>query len=155
VRENFALGMHFAVICAEDLPRLGTPERAATAKTRFGSTFADVYNDACSAIATRPVPDAFYQVPRSEVPVLVLSGGLDPATPPRHGAAVAQRLGNARHVEAPFLGHGVSAQACAARLITRFVRSASFTELDTDCLEKLPASTFFEPMQLAAPGAAR
>jgi pimeloyl-ACP methyl ester carboxylesterase len=155
VRENFALGMHFAVICAEDLPRLSAKERADTARTRFGSTFADVYSEACPALATRPVPDTFYQVPRSEVPVLVLSGGLDPATPPRHGAAVAERLGNARHVEAPFLGHGVSTQACAARLITRFVRNASFKELDTDCLEKLPASTFFEPMQLAAPESAK
>ena len=79
VRENFALGMHFAVICSEDLPRLDAAERAATARTRFGSTFAEVYSDACSAIATRPVPEAFYQVPRSEVPVLVLSGGLDAA----------------------------------------------------------------------------
>ena len=150
VRENLALGMHFAVICAEDLPRLGAAEHAAIAKTRFGSTFADVYQEACTVVATRPVPAAFYEVPRSEVPVLVLSGGLDPATPPRHGAAVAARLGNARHVVAPYLGHGLSAQACAPRLITRFIRSGDFNDLDTDCLEKLPASTFFEPIEPAA-----
>jgi len=153
VRENLALGMHFAVICAEDLPRLGTAEMATIARTRFGSTFADVYREACTAVATRPVPDGFYQVPRSDVPVLVLSGGLDPATPPRHGAAVAERLGNARHVVAPYFGHGVSAHACAPRLITRFVRDANFTGLETDCLERLPASGFFEPMQAAPAGA--
>jgi hypothetical protein len=87
------------------------------------------------------------------VPVLVLSGGLDPATPPRHGAAVAARLGHARHVVAPYFGHGVSAQACAPRLITRFIRTANFADLDTDCLEKLPASSFFGPMQASAGGA--
>jgi pimeloyl-ACP methyl ester carboxylesterase len=146
-RENLALGMHFAVICAEDLPRLGAAESAVIASTRFGSTFADLYRDACAAVATRPVPAAFYEVPRSEAPVLVLSGGLDPATPARHGAAVAARLGNARHVVAPYLGHGLSAQACAPRLITRFIRSGAFDDLDTACLEKLPASTFFEPIQ--------
>ena len=84
--------------------------------------------------------------------MLVLSGGLDPATPPRHGAAVAERLGNARHVVSPYLGHGLSGQACAPRLITRFVREGDFVNLDADCLEKLPAASFFEPIE-AAPAA--
>jgi pimeloyl-ACP methyl ester carboxylesterase len=145
-RENLALGMHFAVVCAEDLPRVGAAERSAMARTRFGTAFADLYAEACTAVATRPVPQEFYQVPRSDVPVLVLSGGLDPATPPRHGAAIAARLGNARHIVAPYLGHGLSAQACTPRLITRFVRTASFDGLDADCLEKLPAAAFFEPI---------
>ena len=79
--------------------------------------------------------------------MLILSGGLDPATPPRHGAALAERLGRARHVIAPYLGHGVSAQACAPRLITQFVRSADVDALDPSCLEKLPAPSFFEPVE--------
>ncbi len=147
VSENFALGMHFAVICAEDLPRLGPTHRKVAAATRFGTTFADMYADACTAIATRPVPEGFYQVPRSEVPVLILSGGLDPATPPRHGSSVAERLGNARHVVSPHLGHGLSGQACAPRLITRFIRAGDFVELDAACLEKLPPASFFEPIE--------
>ncbi len=151
VQEDLALGMHFAVICAEDVPRLTPGVRRSLESTRFGPVFADLYADACTSVATRPVPAEFYQVPRSEVPVLVLSGGLDPATPPRHGASVAERLGNARHVVSPYFGHGVSGQACAPRLITQFIRSASFSSLDTECLEKLPAAAFFEPVE---PGAA-
>jgi pimeloyl-ACP methyl ester carboxylesterase len=152
MQENLALGMHFAVVCAEDMPLLGRggPNGAAT-QTRFGTTFADLYAEACTNVSTRPVPDAFYQVPRSEVPVLILSGGLDPATPPRHGAALAERLGRARHVVAPHLGHGVSSHACAARLITQFVRSADTDALDPSCLEKLPAPSFFEPVEVAQP----
>jgi fermentation-respiration switch protein FrsA (DUF1100 family) len=88
-------------------------------------------------------------VPRSDVPVLVLSGGLDPATPPRHGAAVAAALGNARHIVAPGLGHGVSGQSCAPRLITRFVRERDHINLDAGCLEQLPTATFFEPIEPA------
>jgi len=145
--ENFALGMHFAVVCAEDLPRIGAKERAAAAHTRFGNTFADIYAEICKDVPTRPVPEAFYQVPRAEVPVLILSGGFDPATPPRHGAAVAARLGNARHIISPYLAHGLSAQACAPRLITRFIRTASFEDLDAGCLEKLPLAAFFEPIE--------
>ena len=155
MNENFAVGMHFAVVCAEDMPRVNAARRAEAAATRFGSTFADLYTDACTAVATRPVPAAFYEVGTVDVPVLVLSGGLDPATPPRHGAAVAERLGNARHVVAPNVGHGVSAQACAPRLVTRFIREATFAGLDSTCLERLPAARFFAPIEAVAAGTVR
>jgi hypothetical protein len=82
-----------------------------------------------------------------EVPVLLLSGGLDPATPPRHGATVAQRLGRARHVVAPILGHGITGQSCAPRLVTRFIRDGDFGDLDFACLEQLPAARFFAPIE--------
>ena len=72
----------------------------------------------------------------------------DPATPPRHGQAVATKLGNALHLVAPNLGHGVSLQGCAPEQITRFVRRASFEDLDRGCLARLPPPRFF-----AMPGA--
>jgi len=151
-QENLALGMHFAVVCAEDMPRLTPGVRRSLESTRFGTVFADLYAEACASVATRPVPAGFHQVPRSEVPVLVLSGGLDPATPPRHGTSVAERLGHARHVVSPYLGHGLSGQACAPRLITQFVRTADVRTLEVGCLEKLPAAAFFEPVEAAASG---
>jgi len=149
-QQDLSLGMHFAVVCAEDMPRLTADVRRTLEPTRFGTSFADLYANACASVATRPVPADFYHIPRSAVPVLVLSGGLDPATPPRHGASVAERLGHARHVVAPNLGHGLSGQACGPRLITQFVRTADLRALDTGCLESLPAATFFEPVEPAA-----
>lgn len=150
-QENLALGMHFAVICAEDMPSLTDEVRRTLEPTRFGPVFADLYADACASLLTRPVPAEFRQVPRSEVPVLVLSGGLDPATPPRHGDSVVTRLGNARHIVAPYLGHGISGQACGPRLITQFIRAEDFRQLDASCLEKLPAAAFFEPIEPTGP----
>lgn len=149
MNENFAIGMHFAVVCAEDLPRVDVAARAQSAQTRFGTAFVDLYEQACRAVPTRPVPAAFYDVSASRVPVLILSGGLDPATPPRHGELVAQRLGNAKHLVAPHLGHGTSAQACTIQLITRFVREASFERVDGECLARIPAPGFFVPIEPA------
>ncbi|MGZ8253545.1 MAG: alpha/beta hydrolase, partial [Burkholderiaceae bacterium] len=83
---------------------------------------------------------------------------LDPATPPRHGARIAGRLGNARHVVSPYLGHIVSTNGCAPVQIARFVRDASFDNLDTGCLTRLPAATFFvpiDPTRSVASGSAR
>lgn len=143
IRENFAVGMHFAVICAEDVPRVDAAAARQASATRFGSAFNDVYRKACEVVPVRTVPTEFYSVPATNVPVLIFSGGLDPATPPRHGAVVAQRLGNAKHVVAPKLGHGISTQGCAPMLVSRFVRDASTERIDGECLIQIPAPKFF------------
>ena len=153
INENFAAGMHFAVVCAEDIPRVTGEDRTRVASTRFGGAFLDVYEQACRGVPSRPVPPAFYEVRPSKAPVLLLSGGLDPATPPRHGARIAERLGNARHVVSPYLGHIVSTNGCAPTQIARFVRDASFVNVDTGCLTRLPAATFFAPIDPARPAA--
>jgi pimeloyl-ACP methyl ester carboxylesterase len=145
--ENFAAGMHFAVICAEDMPRANAEQRAQLAATRFGDAFLEVYAQACREVPVRPVPPEFYTIPASPAPVLVLSGGLDPATPPRHGARVAERLGNSRHIVSPFMGHIVSTQGCAPTQIARFIRDASFERVDEACLARLPPATFFQPIE--------
>jgi pimeloyl-ACP methyl ester carboxylesterase len=158
VNENFAAGMHFAVVCAEDMPRVDAAQRAQVAAARFGKAFLDVYERACAGVPSRPVPPAFYEIPASRTPTLVLSGGLDPATPPRHGARVAQRLGNARHIVSPYLGHIVSTSGCAPTQLARFIRDAGFDKVDDACLTRLPAATFFEPVEpahAAAPAPAK
>lgn len=143
VKENFAVGMHFAVICAEDMPRINTTAASQVKGARFGSAFAELYRQACRLVPSRDVPPEFYSVSASKVPVLIFSGGLDPATPPRHGDSVAQRLGNAKHIIAPNLGHGISAQGCAPMLVSRFVRDATFDQIDGNCLAQIPAPGFF------------
>jgi TAP-like protein len=75
-----------------------------------------------------------------------LSGGIDPATPPRHGDLVAATLPNARHFVAPALGHGVSLHGCAPRLVEGFVRAGSARELDGKCLARIPRPLFVLPL---------
>lgn len=150
LENNMAEVMHFAVICAEDMGRV-TPELlAANRKTRFGTSFYELYESACRHIPTRPVPAAFYEPPSASVPVLILSGGADPATPPRHGETVAKSLPNAMHIVAPNLGHGVTVHGCAPELISRFVRAGGFTDdkgkpLDGACLQRIPPPYAYRP----------
>lgn len=151
VSEDFAYGMHLAVVCAEDQPLMTPALQARARASRFGGSMVDFYAGVCEAVPIRPVPSGFVAVNPAPVPVLVLSGGLDPATPPRHGAAVAAKLGNARHLVAPNLSHGVSGQACVPELITRFIRSAAFDGIDDECLKRLRPARFFEPIAALAP----
>lgn len=143
VADTMAEVMHFAVICAEDMPRFGDAAMAAAARTRFADSFDANYRRVCPKLAVRPVPPEFYAPSNADVPVLILSGGADPATPPRHGENIATRLKNAKHVVAPNVGHGVSSHGCAPELIAKFIRQASFDQIDGACLEKIPAPTFY------------
>ena len=109
-----AEGMHFSVVCAEDVPRLA--QAADRPGADFGDAFADIYRRACADWPRGAVPAAFYTLPPAPAATLVLSGGADPVTPPRHGERVARALGaKARHVVVPQAGHGVMGLALPAR----------------------------------------
>jgi pimeloyl-ACP methyl ester carboxylesterase len=146
-----AEGLHFSVVCAEDWPRwsdsVDRPGRD------FGDAFAQTYRDACAPWPRGEVAAAFHTVPASAVPVLLLSGGLDPVTPPRHGARVAQALGPlARHVVVPQAGHGVLGLACMRDVLFRFIDApdeATALQVDASCARAIPRAGVFVPVARA------
>lgn len=146
VGENLSMGMHLSVVCAEDVPRITREDREGLSRSFFGRALVDDFVRACSIWPRGTVPKDYYDPVRSDVPALLLSGGIDPATPPRHAQQVAETLPNARHFIAPQLGHGVSLHGCAPRLIEQFVRRASAAELDGKCLERIPRPLFLLPL---------
>jgi pimeloyl-ACP methyl ester carboxylesterase len=143
--QRVAQGMHFAVVCAEDLPRMGLAADRPGAD--FGGSFSDLYVKACSLIAPGAVPEAFYRVPPAPAATLLLSGGIDPVTPPRHGQRVAEALGvKARHLVVPNAGHGVMGIGCMRDVLYRFVDAASddaALEVDTACVTAIPRPPMF------------
>jgi pimeloyl-ACP methyl ester carboxylesterase len=148
---RIAAGMHFSVICSEDFPRI---KSAADQPGRdFGDNFAKLYRDVCAEWPRGEVPAAYYTLPAAPAAALVLSGGLDPATPPRHGERVARALGaKARHVVVPNAGHGVMALGCMRDVLYRFVDAATDEEalaVDAACVTGIPRPPMFE-----LPGAA-
>jgi pimeloyl-ACP methyl ester carboxylesterase len=154
--DRMAIGMHFSVICAEDMPRLA----ASTDKpgADFGSEFGQLYTDTCAYWPRGTVPEAFYTFSASSAPALVLSGGLDPVTPVRHGARVAKALGSkAQHVVVPNAGHGVITLDCMSDVLFRFIdteNDAQASAVDAACVKNIPRPTVFMPVNnapLAAP----
>jgi pimeloyl-ACP methyl ester carboxylesterase len=146
VSENLSLGMHLAVICSEDIPRISRDDLDAAGRSFFGRALVDDFLRACTKWPRARLPDTFYEPVKSDVPALLFSGGIDPATPPRHAAEVAKALPHARHFVAPHLGHGVSLHGCAPRLIEAFVRTGSAEGLDGHCLERIPRPIFLLPL---------
>jgi pimeloyl-ACP methyl ester carboxylesterase len=147
---ELATGMHLAVICAEDVAPITDADRAQLQSQFFGRAVGRAFLDACAVWPRGEVPKDYAEPVKSNAPVLIFSGGRDPATPPRHGEAVAKHLPNARHFVAPELGHGVSSTPCATDMITRFFREPTTAKLDGECLQRLPALPIRLPMREAS-----
>ena len=149
---ELAMGMHFSVVCAEDMPRVGRAQDAPGAD--FGADFVRLYARVCADWPRGDVPPAFYDIPRSPAPTLLLSGGADPATPPRHGERVAAVLGPAaQHVIVPNAGHGVMALGCMRDVIFRFIDAADDRDaiaIDAGCAKNIPRPPAFQPIAAAS-----
>ncbi len=156
--QAMATGMHFSVVCAEDMPRLAAATAPADGPgADFGNSFATVYTRVCADWPRGTVPAAFYTMPPAPAATLVLSGGADPATPPRHGDRVATALGaKARHVVVPQAGHGVMSIGCMRDVVYRFIDAATDDEalqVDADCARHIPRPGAFMPVLPASTGA--
>jgi len=144
VAENMSVGMHFSVICAEDVPRITEAEFAdVTAHTIFGRHLMRQTVDTCRFWPAGTVPPEYFTPVISDVPTLVLSGDLDPVTPPSWGTAVASTLSHSLHVIAPQTGHGVVATGCGIRMMADFLAAGTTDGLDTSCVEAITRPPFF------------
>jgi pimeloyl-ACP methyl ester carboxylesterase len=138
--EQMNLALHYSVTCAEDAPRLSVGGVRAALEGVRSEALVRRTLAVCDVWPRGKVPlDATTPV-RSDVPVLILSGGLDPVTPPANGAEVARTLPHSRHVVARGFGHIVSPHACAPRLVASFLDDPTFASLPATCVERFERS---------------
>ncbi len=130
--------LHLAVVCAEDMPRF-TPALAASDASPLTRTLADRLRGLCRAMNVPAVPET--PPTRIAAPVLLLSGALDPVTPPRRAQDAASFMDHAQLLTAPNAGHGVSQLGCAPRLLRTFLDRPD-AKVDGACLNEIPAPTF-------------
>ena len=132
-----------SIICAEDVSQLDTAEASRLSGDGvLGRESMVAWVAACTVWPAADLPAGYFEPVRSEAPTLLLSGALDPVTPPRWGAEVLRGLGNARHVVAPGAGHGVIARGCTADVIARFIDAGSHADLDVSCIEQIRRPPF-------------
>ena len=142
--ENMSVGMQLSVICSEDAPRVSGDDLAREgAGTIFGGYLLSGQIEACRMWPKGEVDPSYYEPVVSDVPALVLSGDVDPVTPPGWGDAVTRHLKNARHIVVPSTGHGVIATACGQQLVQQFIERASAADLDTSCVSRARRPPFF------------
>ena len=130
--DSLSYGMRLSVVCAEDIPFIDND----------GNTYSDTFLGDyavremvadCGVWPRGDIPDGYHEAVQSDIPTLVLSGDLDPVTPPRWGEQAARSLSRSKHVVLAGVGHGVEMVPCGSGLIEDFIKNPNIDELDVEC----------------------
>lgn len=141
--ETMSLGLTLSVLCAEDVQRLTSAEaETATRGTYVGASEIEIWQQMCAAWPRGPLPADVDRVVPLDVPALILSGDLDPVTPPRWGQAMAAHFPRSRHVVVPGVAHNTSTSGCVPELISRFLEAGSAEKLDASCVRRIRRPPF-------------
>ena len=144
-------GLNFSVTCAEDLPYI-TEEmtRRETAGTYLGDYRVRQQKEVCEIWPRGKVPADIHEDVRSDVPVLLISGERDPATPPEMAEKASRYMTNRLHVVIPRGAHGGGGE-CRSRLEREFLDRGSVQGLEPACaVGESPQTRFTVPAPTGA-----
>ena len=141
IDSRIARGMQFSVICSEDTPFITDDDiKATSANSFYGDARVRPTMRACAEWPKAKVPASFLNPVKSDVPVLIVSGALDPVTPPWLGQEVAKTLSHSRLVIVPNATH--NSYECVENLVADFIDKGTTESLDTSCVEKIRRPPF-------------
>jgi pimeloyl-ACP methyl ester carboxylesterase len=129
-----SMGLMLSVLCAEDAPRLAAADTAAAARgSPLGLPMAHELLRACALWPPAAAPLVTATPPAaSDVPVLLLSGGRDPVTPPEWGDSARATLTTSAHLVVPRAGHA-ELDDCVRGAIRAFLAAGTPNVVPTAC----------------------
>lgn len=142
--DSMSTGLMLSILCAEDLPRIDPKAQWARDRATFlGPTVYELFAQACARWPHAPLPQTAGEPVHSDAPTVLLSGAIDPVTPPRWAELAAETLPNSIHVIVPNTGHGTMTIDCIPDQIARFIASADPSAFDSSCVEDVERPYFF------------
>jgi pimeloyl-ACP methyl ester carboxylesterase len=138
-------GLYLSVTCAEDVPFADPTLVAADRETYLSYYRYRQQKAACDEWPRGAVPETHRTPVRSDVPALLVTGALDPATPPALADEIAATLPNSRVVKVPSGGHGLNGLdglGCVHALRVRFIEQGHARDLDTSCMSSVRRGRF-------------
>jgi pimeloyl-ACP methyl ester carboxylesterase len=128
------IGLYLSVVCAEDMSRASaTTARQLAAGTLLGTYWYDRLAAACR-IWPKSLAAPRQPMQKLTIPTLLITGALDPTTPPSSARDAAQWFSNSRIVYLPQHGHVFWDNFdCADALISGMVSTADPARVDTSC----------------------
>jgi pimeloyl-ACP methyl ester carboxylesterase len=149
--DQIAGGMSLSVICSEDIPFITEDEiKRDTTETFYGDHRVRTSMKACELWPKGKVAATFSEPVKSDVPILMITGELDPVAPPWLAAGALRFLPNGRHVSIPNTGHHFRFE-CVDNLFLEFLSKGSAKGLDDSCVKAIERPPFITklPPQLA------
>ena len=134
-------GLQLSVICAEDAPFITQEEvKTTSANSFYGDARVRPTLKACAEWPQAKVAASFLDPVKSDVPVLIVSGELDPVTPPWLAKMVAQTLSRSKLVIVPNATH--NSYECIENVVADFIDKGTAEGLDISCVEKIRRPPF-------------
>lgn len=141
--QGIYIGLLFNITCNEDYPRISASDFERDANNNFGGDDSHFsFKMACPLWPQYRPSEAFYEPVTVDIPTLILSGNLDPVTPPSNGEYSAHSLPNNHHIVVTNASHTVAMSTCASDLVSEFLTSLKPKMLDESCLDDIPNESF-------------
>lgn len=141
IRRSLALGMLLSVTCGEDISRVTEEEIVRfTEGTFLGDGRIRQQMAVCQFWPKSIIPDNYGEPVSVEAPVLLLSGTMDPVTPPVWGSEAASHLPNSLHLVVPG-AHGVGGD-CIRAIEKQFLESGLVDNLDISCVDLIESRPY-------------
>ena len=122
------------MICPEDVDGVSEKrERRATLGTGMGVFQVRLFQRGCAVWPRGKVPENFHATVHSAVPALLISGALDPATPPETAEEAARGLSHAQRIVVENGTHGTGSP-CIDGVISHFVETGGIEQVDASCV---------------------
>lgn len=141
--QGIYLGLLFNIACNEDFPRISAADFEQDGNNNFGGYDSHFgFKMVCPLWPQYRPSEAFYQPVTADIPTLILSGDLDPVTPPSNGVHSAKSLPNNHHIVIENASHTVAMNTCASDIINEFLTTLKPKALDESCIENIPKESF-------------
>ncbi len=148
-RRRYYNAAHLSVVCPDEVQQVTKEEIAAAYKGTFMPVERGLsYLRACGQWGLGRGPAELLRPVKADVPVLIVSGYMDPITPPEWGAAVARTLSKSRHVVIRHMSHeadGLENAECLDTMFLAFLSAADVAAVDTSCTGSMRAPAFELP----------
>ena len=142
--KTVSLGAFLGIISIEDV---ATSDAKEIARVSAGTFLRDDYFKQLQRVAailpTKKMP-ADYRTPvRSAIPTLLVSGFVDPATPPSGAEDVARDLSSSSHVVVRYGSHSYDGMSpCVDTIMATFITRGSVEGIDISCVDQIRRSPF-------------
>jgi pimeloyl-ACP methyl ester carboxylesterase len=143
--------MYLTVTCSETAARITEEDIVRETRVTFvGEYRTRTHLRACQEWPRGDVPPEYYDPVASDVPVLMLSGELDAATPAHFASEAARSLSNSRQIVIRNAAHAYWYD-CMQSLVSDFFARRSARDLDTTCLQRLRRPPFVTELSALSP----
>jgi pimeloyl-ACP methyl ester carboxylesterase len=136
-------GMTLCVVCNEDYPALSRITVKEKSETFLGNYWIYRIMNSCKIWNSKRKESMKMPVRKQDIPVLLISGNRDAATPPKYGDEVLKYFPNGKHIVIINGSHSFDGMRnCIENIICDFVITGQNQLLTTDCLDLIKSPVY-------------